>query len=553
MSKRPFRWEAAYKPGMKWDLDVPPSTLVSMFLDATARYKDRHALDFRGKQISYKELESRARRAAQFLLSQGIGKDRPLALYLPNVPYHPIFFFGGLMAGVPIVHLSPLDAERELAYKLRDSGTRLLVTTDFPTMLLLAIKLLDQGLIDRVIVGRDREWGASGIPLAIIPERPDVIVFQGSEAEAGSTAQMPSVSPGDTAVIQYTGGTTGFPKGAILTHRNLIASLASYQAAGPAVGFNRPGEETVILVLPLFHIYALTVVLLRNIQDGNRILLRTRFDPVEIVNDIEILRATVLPGVPAMWIALLNLPGIEKRDLSALRFCGSGGAALPVEVKNQFERMTALSLRSGWGMTETSPAGTFTPPGGDVPEGTIGLPMPGVEMGIVSLDDPLRELPPGEAGEIRIRGPNVTKGYWNKPDETANAMAGGYFLTGDIGYMDERGFFFIVDRKKDMIISSGFNVYPQMIEEAIYEHPSVEEVAVIGITDPYRGEAAKAFIKLKAGAEPFGLAELQSFLQDKIGRHEMPTAVEFRPALPRSGAGKILKTALRGEERHKAK
>jgi long-chain acyl-CoA synthetase len=363
---------------------------------------------------------------------------------------------------------------------------------------------------------------------------------------------LPAVSPDDIALLQYTGGTTGLPKGAVLSHGNLIAAVTSYKACANALGFNHPGEDIVICVLPLFHIYALTTILLRSIQDGNKILLRTRFDPQQIVSDIETLRATAFPGVPTMWIALLHLPGIEKRDLSSLRYCGSGGAPLPVEVQSQFAKLTGLDLKGGWGMTETSPAGTFIPTDVEVPPGTIGLPMPGIEMGVVSLSDPLRELRAGDTGEIRIRGPNVTKGYWKQPGESAKSMAGGYFLTGDIGYMDEKGYFYIVDRKKDMIISGGFNVYPNVIEQAIYEHPSVEECAVIGVKDAYRGEAAKAFVRLKAGAPAFSLEELNAFLADKIGRHEMPAFIEFREALPRTAVGKIQKTELRKEEQQKA-
>jgi long-chain acyl-CoA synthetase len=549
MSQRPFPWEKSYKADLKWDLDVPNSTIVSLFLEATDSFRDRPALNFRGTDLSFTDLRQRAQRAAGAFAAIGIGKTQPLALYLPNVPYHPIAFFGGLMTGAPIVHLSPLDAERELAHKIGDSGARTIFTTDFINMLPLALKLLDRGLVDYVIVGEDGEWGKGDIPLAPIPGR--VIPFKALLEKASGRTALPAVSPDDAALLQYTGGTTGLPKGAVLTHRNLVASMTSYKACANAMGFLQPGEETVICVLPLFHIYALTVVLLRNIQDGNKILLRTRFDPAQIVSDIETERATAFPGVPTMWIALLNLPGIEKRDLSSLRYCGSGGAPLPVEVQSQFAKLTGLDLKGGWGMTETAPAGTFIPNGEGVPLGTIGLPMPGIEMGIVSLADPLRELAPGETGEIRIRGPNVTKGYWQKREETAGSMAGGFFLTGDIGYMDEKGFFFIVDRKKNMIISGGFNVYPQVIEQAIYEHPSVEECAVIGVKDPYRGEAAKAFMKLKAGAAAFSLEELQAFLTDKVGRHEMPALIEFREGLPRTAVGKIQKTELRKEERQK--
>jgi long-chain acyl-CoA synthetase len=551
MSQRPFIWEKSYTADLKWDLDVPKSTIVSLFIEATDSFQDRPAVNFRGRDLSFTDLRQRAQRAAEAFIALGIGRTRPLALYLPNVPYHPVAFFGGLMAGAPVVHLSPLDAERELAHKIQDSGARTIFTTDFINMLPLAIKLLERGLVDHVIVGEDGEWGKGDIPLAPIPERAGVIPFKALLETAAGQAALPAVSPDDVALLQYTGGTTGLPKGAVLSHGNLFASVTSYKACADALGLNHPGEEIVVCVLPLFHIYALTVVLLRNIQDGNKILLRTRFDPQQIVSDIEVERATAFPGVPTMWIALLNLPGIEKRDFSSLRYCGSGGAPLPVEVQSQFAKLTGLDLKGGWGMTETAPAGTFIPTDVEVPLGTIGLPMPGIEMGVVSLSDPLRELPAGETGEIRIRGPNVTKGYWKQPEETAKSMAGGYFLTGDIGYMDENGFFFIVDRKKDMIISGGFNVYPQVIEQAIYEHPAVEECAVIGVMDPYRGEAAKAFIKVKAGAADFSLEELHAFLADKIGRHEMPALIEFREGLPRTAVGKIQKTELRKEEQQK--
>jgi long-chain acyl-CoA synthetase len=286
---------------------------------------------------------------------------------------------------------------------------------------------------------------------------------------------------------------------------------------------------------------------------GGLILLRLKFDPDETLRDIEIGRATWFPGVPTMWIALANRPDIAERDLSSLTVCSSGGAPLPVEVKLRFETLTGHRLGGGWGMTETAPAGTFIPAGhGAPPPASIGLPMPSVEMGIVALDDPHRELRPGEVGELRIKGPNVTRGYFNRPEETASAFADGYFLTGDIGYMDADGFFFIVDRKKDMIVSSGFNVYPQMIEEAIYEHPSVEEVLVIGVPDNYRGEAAKAFVKLKSGAIGFTLGELHEFLADKLGRLELPTQLEFREALPRTAVGKLSKAELKQEQRRKA-
>jgi long-chain acyl-CoA synthetase len=296
--------------------------------------------------------------------------------------------------------------------------------------------------------------------------------------------------------------------------------------------------------------YALSAVMLRCFHEGNELMLRPRFDAATTLHDIEVKRATVFPGVPTMWIALANTPGIEGRDLSSLRRVGSGGAPLPVEVGERFHKLTGHRLVGGWGMTETAPAGTTMPlewnPG---KAASVGVPLPGITMDIVALDDPRRRLPPGEKGEIRIKGPNVTKGYWNAPQETAAAFADGYLLTGDIGTMDEDGYFYLVDRKKDMIVSGGFNVYPRTIEEAIYEHPGVAEVIVIGVPDSYRGEAAKAFVKLKPGAAAITLQELCAFLSDKLGRHEMPAHLELRDALPKTAVGKLSKKELVAEER----
>jgi long-chain acyl-CoA synthetase len=339
----------------------------------------------------------------------------------------------------------------------------------------------------------------------------------------------------------------------MLTHGNLSAACAIYKLWSDPQRLTMPGEDKVICVLPLFHIYALTAVMLRSLCEGNELLLRPRFDVAETLRDIEVKRATVFAGVPTMWIALANTPGIGIRDFSSLRYAASGGAALPVEVAERILALTGCRLGGGWGMTETSPAGTALPLACADKPGSIGLPLPGITMDIVALDDPRRRLGPGEKGEIRCKGPNVTKGYWRRPEETAAAFVDGYLLTGDIGYMDADGYFYLVDRKQDMIISSGFNVYPRAIEEALYEHPDVAEVAVIGVADPYRGEVAKAFVQLKPGRGRFTLEELRAFLADKLGRHELPTHLEFRDCLPRTAVGKLAKRHLIETERQKAR
>jgi len=446
-----------------------------------------------------------------------------------------------------VVNLSPLDAERELAHKLKDSGARTLISTNIGPMAAVALKMKAAGLVDRVIIADDAVWGASPATAPMPPLSDGVLSFD-EIAAAAPPAAWPEVVPDDVILLQYTGGTTGLPKGAILSHANLTAAVEVGKAWSIPQATMQPGEGRIICVLPLFHMFAITACLTRGLDYGNEILLRLRFDVEQTLRDITEKKATTFSGVPTMWIAIANHPGVEKLDFSSLKGIHSGGAPVPIEIENRIRAITGLQLGGGWGMTETAPAGANIPTTRPDLRGSIGLPLPGILMDVVALDDPRRILPPGEIGEIRIKGPNVTRGYWNRPEETAAAFVDGYLLTGDIGYMDAEGFFFLTDRKKDMIISGGFNVYPRMIEEAIYEHASVEEVIVIGIPDTYRGQTAKAFVKLKAGAAPFTLEALRDFLADKLGRHELPAALEFRDSLPKTAVGKLSKKELVAEE-----
>jgi len=545
-------WEQSYPPNVRWDAPIETTTLQVLLDRAVEAYGERLAFEYRGRRISYRELAELTTRAAAGFRSLGIGRGDAVAFYLPNTPFHPIAFFGALRTGAHVVHLSPLDAERELIYKLQDSGARTLVTTNLFRLLPTALRLLATGHIDRLIVGDDSEWGEAPTRPEPFTESATVISFGRLMARSKIPTHWPEVSRDYVALLQYTGATTGVPKAAVLTHANLTAAVASYRVW--IAGQRPPGAmppDRVIMVLPLFHIFGLSSVMLRHLASGSELLLRPRFDVESILRDIEINRATSFPGVPTMWIALVNHPGIEKRDLSSLRVAASGGAPLPVEIAEKFQRLTGLPLPSGWGMTETSPAG-ISPPAGPISKpSSIGLPLPGITAQIVSLDDPHKVLGANEVGELRIKGANVMQGYWKRPKETAAAFADGFFLTGDIGYFDNEGYFFLVDRKKEMIISGGFNVYPVKIEYAIYEHPDVEEALVIGIPDPYRGEAAKAFVKLKAAAPALTLEALCAFLADKLGRHELPAALEIRDSLPRTSVGKFSKTELIEAERRK--
>jgi long-chain acyl-CoA synthetase len=542
----PQLWEKHYPKGVRWDSEIPAGTLPGLIERATQKYGNRTIIDFREREMSFADLASRIDVAAAAFLRAGYGKGTSVALFLGNTPDHPVNFFGATKAGARIVHLSPLDGEIALSHKLADSGARVLVTSNLAMLLPMAMKFLEKGLLDRIVICEDERWGATANPLLPVPDRKEIVSFGQFIDGVTLPKSWPVVMPDDVAALQYTGGTTGLPKGAMLTHGNLLAGNAIFDLWGAASRAERGDViDKVICVLPLFHIFALITILLRQIDRGNVILMHQRFDVEAVLRDIEVKRATSFPGVPTMWIAIANAPGLEKRDLSSLQFAGSGGAPLPVEVAKILEKRVGLSLKGGWGMTETCSAGTAQPKEGPDKPASIGLPLPGIELDIVSLDDPAKVLGIGEVGEIRIKGPNVTKGYWNKPDETAASYSDGRFLTGDVGYMDEDGYFFIVDRKKDMILSGGFNVYPQMIEQAIYQHPAVQEVIVIGIPDAYRGEAAKAFVKLRNGAEPFSLEELRAFLSGRVGKHELPAALEFRDELPRTTVGKLSRHELR--------
>ena len=541
--------EQFYPAGVHWNDPIARGTLPDLLSKAAADYATRPVIEFRDRPITYAELESQVEIAASAYLRAGYGKDTSVALFLGNTPDHPINFFGALKAGARIVHLSPLDGEIALSHKLSDSGARVLVTSNLSALLPTALKFLDKGLLDRLIVCEDDYWGKVGTPQTPLPQNPAIITHRQFIDGATRPVQWPAIDVEDIALLQYTGGTTGLPKGAMLTHGNLTAAVSIYDVWGKAARAERGDPiERVICVLPLFHIFALTVVMLSCIRRGHLISLHQRFDVESVMRDIEVKRATYFPGVPTMWIAIAALPDLDKRDFTSLRSAGSGGAPLPTEVAKVFERKVGMKLRSGWGMTETCPAGTAHPDAGPDKPASVGVALPGLEMDVVSLDDPTKVLPTGEVGEIRIRGPNVTKGYWNKPKETAKSFVGDRFLTGDIGYIDDEGYFFLVDRKKDMIISGGFNVYPQMIEQAIYTHASVHEVIVIGIPDDYRGEAAKAFIKLRDGATPFSLDELRAYLAGKLGKHELPVAVEFVDELPRTPVGKLSRHELRKQQ-----
>ena len=557
-------WTSSYPAGVRWDAPLPVSPVQQLLDDAVAAWPDRPMLDFMGKRINYREFGDLVAHAASGFQALGVKPGVHVGLYLPNSPHYPIAFFGVLKAGGTVVNYSPLDAERVLEHKVEDSETDILVTLDLAALYPQMARLLGRSRLKKLVVGTLGEYSAAPAPTRAHLEAAKMLAPVATDAHHMTFAQLLDndgrYTPheiGDpakaVAALQYTGGTTGLPKGAMLTHGNLTAACAQYVESlsgdDPVVNF---GEERVLAVLPLFHIYSLTVNMLMGIKLGAEIVLHTRFELEPVMKEFEAKKITMFAGVPTMYTAIANHPKAKEIDMSSLKSCGSGGAPLPVEVAQKFFAMTGCNLNEGWGMTETSPTGSFTPARGRRKAGSCGMPLPGITLSMRSLNDPDVEVPRGERGELCISGPNVMKGYWHNEKATRESMTGdGFFRSGDVAIMDEDGFVFIVDRTKDMLLCGGFNVYPRTIEEAIYEHPSVEEVSVIGIPDAYRGQSPKAFIKLRAGAEPLTFDALKAFLKERLGKHEMIGAIDVRAELPKTAVGKLSKKELYDEENAK--
>lgn len=557
-------WIKSYPNGVNWNAEIPVGSVQDILDHAVNRWPDKPAVDFMGNRTSYRDLADQVARAAKGFQALGVRPGVHVGLFLPNTPHYVISFFGILKAGGTVVNYSPLDAERVLEHKIADSRTDFMVTIDSAALYPQMGRLLARTRLKKLIVGSVAEMAAQpdavraflqkGGQLSEYPDDAKHMSFARLLDNDGAYQPYPVENAGETmAVLQYTGGTTGLPKGAMLTHANLTAACEQYWITthgNPRVV--EEASERLLAVLPLFHIYALTVDMLLGLRIGAEIILHARFDLEAVIKDLAAKRITVFPGVPTMYTAVISHPDVDKFDLTSLKFCGSGGAPLPAEVLTKFQAKTGCKLVEGWGMTETSPSGTFTPVHGMQKAGSCGMPMPGITLKFLSVEDPAKYVPYGERGEICIKGANVMKGYWQNPQATAESTtADGFFRTGDVGYMDEDGFVFIVDRIKDMLLCGGFNVYPRNIEEAIYEHPSVAAVCVIGIPDAYRGESPKAFIQLKPGAASFTLEELQAFLKDRLGKHEMVQTMEIRAELPKTPVGKLSKKELREEEEAK--
>ena len=547
-------WEKSYPQGVSWDTPLPSAApLESLLESAATKWPDLTAIDFYDRTFTFRELHHLAARAAKALQALGVGPGVHVGLHLPNTPHFVICFFAVLMAGGRVVNFSPLAAPRELKYQITDAETRVMITLGLPMLYPQIAGLKGTAKFETLVVSSVADFlpapvaGAFGPAAERIGGAGREVDFAALIANDGAFKRHPHGPLEDeVAVLQYTGGTTGQPKGAMLTHANFCAVLNIFSYWN---GLGADEEvRKVLAVLPLFHIFGLTFVMLVAVANGSQVVLHIKFDPDRVLADISRKRITVFPAVPTMYTALVNHPKVKEFDLSSVSMWVSGGAPLPLDVLQRFEALTGQSPKEGYGLTETAPLGTLQITDGPARQGSVGLPAPQTILEVVDLETGTKVLPVGQKGEICFRGPQVMKGYWKKPEATEEAFRGGRFHTGDIGFLDQDGFVTLVDRKKDMILSGGFNVFPRNIEEAIYEHPGVAEVTVIGIPDAYRGQSAKAFIALKPGHPPFGIDELRAFLADRLAKYEMPTEMEIRASLPRTPVGKLSKKELMAEE-----
>jgi long-chain acyl-CoA synthetase len=553
-STAPYPWLKSYPTNVDWFQQFAPAALPSLLDDAAASFGGRPATGFFGQTMTYAELGHQVNCAAKGLQALGVKKGTRVGLLFPNCPAFVVYYYGILKAGGTVVNFNPLYSIPELTHQAKDAESDIMVTLDLRATFPKAKALLDGGVLKHVVV----------VPFAsMLPGVKSVLfrIFKRGDAAKWHTGagvvssvelqkndgrfDAPAIEPADVAVLQYTGGTTGTPKGAMLTHANLSVNVQQCHAwFGDLVA---KGEERFFCVIPFFHVFAMTGLMNLAVSVAGQMIMLPRFELKQALKLFDETNPTVMAGVPTLFNALAKAPGIEKHALSHLKFCISGGAPLPLEVKREFERVSGCTLVEGYGLSETSPVTHINPLRGPIKEGSIGLPVPGTIMSLRSLGNPAQEVPQGEKGEICITGPQVMKGYWKKPGDTAATFTGEFFRTGDVAYMDSDGFTFIVDRIKDLILCSGFNVYPRRIEEAIYEHPAVEEVTVIGVPDAYRGEAPKAFVKLRAGQQATA-EDILEFLKPRISKIELPAQIEFRDELPKTLIGKLSKKELKAED-----
>jgi len=528
--------------GVPRSIKYPNVPLFGLLKNSAEKHPNNPAIIFQDKRVTFKELDTVSDKFAAALHDMNVKKGDRAALFLSNIPEYIISYYGALKAGAVITAMSPLFKERELEYQLNNSGAETIVTLDSLYPIVKGTRKKTK--IKRIIL--------TGTPPINFAKDPQAHLFQDlMESYSPEPPKLEMNPMEDLAALQYTGGTTGVPKGAMLTHHNLLSNAVAF-----AMWLRlREAEEVLMAVLPLFHIYGMTTSMNAPVYAAGTMVLIPRFDPKEVLEAIEKHRVTVFCGVPTMYIMLLNYPEVARYDLSSVCFCVSGGATLPPDVQRKFIELTGGVLIEGYGLTEASPVTHVNPADATmqtVKIGSIGLALPSTEAKIVDLETGKRDLSFEEIGELVVRGPQVMKGYWKMPEETKVVLKEGWLYTGDIAKMDEEGYVYIIDRKKDLIKHGGYSVYPREVEDVLYEHPAVKICAVVGKPDPVAGEIPKAFVILKEGKETTE-EEIVEFVKGRVAAYKRIREVEFRKSLPMTSVGKVFRKALRDEELQRKK
>ncbi|WP_275118489.1 long-chain-fatty-acid--CoA ligase [Alkalihalobacterium chitinilyticum] len=531
-------WLNQYPDEIKTTVDIPVKTIPDILKETTQKYPQHIALTFYGNEMTYEKLAQLSQAFASALQGAGVNKDDRVAIMLPNCPQFVISYYGILTAGAIVTQVNPMLVERELAHILIDSGAETIVVFDALYPRFKAVQ--EQTKVKNVIV----------VSFGEPPSLEEDLSFEQFLGTAKSFTPPKFDPEQDVAVLQYTGGTTGRSKGAMLTHRNLMANLE--QVYEFFKNDFEVGKERTLTVIPLFHVFGMTSCMNLAIYTAATNILFPRFDLQEVLETIKKEKPTTFPGVPTMYVAITNHPNAQDYGIDSIRICNSGSAPMPIELMKDFEAKTGAKILEGYGLSETAPTTHVNPMFSKRKPGSVGIGIPSTEYKIVDVASGTEEVPAGETGEVIIRGPQVMKGYWNMPEETEHTLRNGWLYTGDIGKVDEEGYLYIVDRKKDMIIASGFNIYPRDIEEVLYEHEAVQEAVVIGVPDPYRGETVKAVIVLKQG-KTADEQEMMKYCQKNLAAYKVPKIIEFRDELPKTSVGKILRRTLREEHQEDKK
>ncbi|MHB1127936.1 MAG: long-chain-fatty-acid--CoA ligase [Bacillota bacterium] len=551
-------WQKHYEETVPAEIAIPDIPLHRVLEDTAREMPQQTATIFMGARLTYKQINDLADTFAVNLTNLGVKVGDRVAIHLPNCPQFVFAYFGVLKAGGIVVPTNPLYVERELESQLKNSGAEVILTLSkfYP----LVQKVRARTKLRHVIVTNIKEYFPPllRILFTLLKEKKEghrvqitrdgqTHLLQG-HLKKYSLARMPEVEVArdNVALLMYTGGTTGIPKGAALTHRNLLSNALQVRTWSST---SQEGKERLLTALPMFHSYGLTTCLNMGVQLGATMVLLPQFIVRDVLKTINRYRPTLFPGVPTMYVAINNHPEVKRFNLRSITACISGGAALPMEVQTRFEEITGARLVEGYGLSESSPCTHCNPIFGLRKTGSIGVPLPNTLAKVVNPET-AEELPPGEIGELAVKGPQVMKGYWDNPNETAAILKDGWLFTGDMARMDEDGYFYIVDRKKDMIIAGGYNIYPREIEEVLYTHPKIREAVVAAVPDEYRGETVKAYIVLKDGQEAT-VEEIIEFCRDKMAKYKLPRQVEFRDDLPKSMIGKVLRRLLVEEESRK--